>query len=109
MNIETDLDATLYTFLMERNFQGDIMKNIFKILNESIEFIEQKNITGSQKKQIVLNTLNKLVKTQISNEIVYGTICFLLEEALENYICISNNSLKLNRKLFRDFRKCFGC
>ena len=109
MNIESDLDATLYTFIKQKNIQDDIIKNIFKILNEAIKFVEQKKLTGSQKKQIVLNTLNKLVNSKISNDMVAHTVCFLLEEALENYICISNNSLKINRKLFRDVRKCFSC
>ena len=109
-DVRKRLSKSLLDFVIKKEIDDSIAKNIFYLLKVAIEFVEtEKRLLGSEKKKIVLDTLNTLIKSKIRNEKVSYTIIFLIEEALENLICISKTSLKVNRnKKYNLVRSCIG-
>jgi hypothetical protein len=114
-----DIDAyakKLYDEICEKFQDEELdMTNIFDLVRLCMETVDTyKNITGLQKKQLVLNVVHRALDEWLVNKIDDATLRLFADKGLDilidNFVDIDLGNLKINKAAcLTAFQKLFAC
>ncbi len=109
-NILIDGVEYLYNHIKSIHTENIDVTNIISIVTELIQLVEKyKNLTGPQKKMLVINVIRKLVNNQDISEHDKNTINIIIENTLpiviDNLISAINGKLSFNKNKILSFIK----
>jgi len=113
-NILIDTVEHLYNYVKSVNISKITPSNIVIITTEIIQLVEKyNNLTGIQKKMVVINVIKKLVNTQFDTDedkkAMNIIIDLTLPSIIDNLISAINGDFKFNKEKVNSFFKKLCC
>jgi hypothetical protein len=113
-NVLIDSVEYLYNHLKSIHSEKITPTNIILIATEIIQLVEKyKQLTGNQKKTIVISVVKKLVNSQFDTEedkrAMNLIIDLTLPSVIDNLVNAINGNLKFNKEKVKSFFKKYFC
>jgi hypothetical protein len=113
-NVLLDTFDILYNHFKSINSDKITPANIVVIVTQLVQVTEKyKQLTGHQKKTLVINVIKKLVNTQVDNESNRKTlntiIDFTVPTVIDNLVNAINGNLKFDKEKVKSFFRKYLC
>ncbi len=113
-NILIDGVEHLYSYMKCVHHEKITPTNIIVIATELMQIVEKyKELTGPQKKMLVINVIKKVVNSQIDSQetrLALNTIIdFTLPTVIDNLVDAINGNIKFNKEKVQSFFKKYIC
>ncbi len=113
-NILIDGVEHLYSYMKCVHHEKITPTNIIVIATELMQIVEKyKELTGPQKKMLVINVIKKVVNSQVDSEETRNAlntiIDFTLPAVIDNLVSAINGEIKFNKEKVQSFFKKYIC